>query len=639
MMATGGFGQGHLDALIGLTKTDQVGVSSQHELKARIKELENLKTASAKKMAKELTKIWQENEKTNKAYFLREEAKTLRKKAAMAVDSEQKSILQISAMRLEKEADFQDKVSKLKKAASSKFWAQEKNKQEQWLKAGVVIAGKMFKALGSGLNQFLDKSNQHYSLFSTRLQGSRRSSDSINRAVNEAVGGSQATTQIAVLDNVASLVKSGIAHNVELRATLMTLRDKIDDTFNVDAEWLTRMVRIQQQDSTAARMGYSVELRNLLNSNFQDTSYMNSMRDQVSSALLEATSIMSAAQGAQFENVVQRWLGSMYSAGVSGSTISGLAGGIGDLGSGNIAGIQGPMMNMLVAGSRNAGLSIGGMANQGISANDANRLMQGIYNQIVTVAQSGNNVAMQQMAQQFGLAMSDLRAMANISPNNFNAISSSGMSYDSAITRLNQELGAVNNRTHIKERVENAFTNAMAGVAGGIAGNAGLYTSWLVAELITKSGGLGGGSVFGFSIPDVDKVAKAGIALAGIMRNKGGVLSSLNVMKSIQTGNFTDDQFGTRGVGMIAPGQGGLSVTRSQAMLIGSSDDEAIYDSNRMEIRKNMINADETEHRQKVADQVNQMLLGTGEGGIYQLVASLKDRVDDIYNKLPAVSL
>jgi hypothetical protein len=50
-----------------------------------------------------------------------------------------------------------------------------------------------------------------------------------------------------------------------------------------------RIIRIQQQDSTASRLGMEKALNDMLNSYYKDTSYLTQTFDEVSSALFEMT--------------------------------------------------------------------------------------------------------------------------------------------------------------------------------------------------------------------------------------------------------------------------------------------------------------------------------------------------------------
>ena len=67
------------------------------------------------------------------------------------------------------------------------------------------------------------------------------------------------------------MVSQGIAFNVEQRAALDVMKDKIATTFDAANGTLLRLVRIQEQDTTAGRLGMDSALTALLNNMYQTT--------------------------------------------------------------------------------------------------------------------------------------------------------------------------------------------------------------------------------------------------------------------------------------------------------------------------------------------------------------------------------
>ena len=84
----------------------------------------------------------------------------------------------------------------------------------------------------------------------------------------DAIGSSRYIKQTEVLQNLSKLVESGTALNLEQRAFLATVSDKIATTFNAFDASLLRIIRLQQEDSTAARLGMEAALTQNLNSMF-----------------------------------------------------------------------------------------------------------------------------------------------------------------------------------------------------------------------------------------------------------------------------------------------------------------------------------------------------------------------------------
>lgn len=93
-----------------------------------------------------------------------------------------------------------------------------------------------------------------------------------------------------MLKRVSDLAESGIAYNIEERAYLATLTDRMVTTFDVLDASLTRLIRLQQADLTASQLGSEATLTQFLNSRFKDTSYLTDVYDSVSNAILDASS-------------------------------------------------------------------------------------------------------------------------------------------------------------------------------------------------------------------------------------------------------------------------------------------------------------------------------------------------------------
>ena len=102
------------------------------------------------------------------------------------------------------------------------------------------------------------------------------------------------------------MVSQGIAFNVEQRAALDVMKDKIATTFDAANGTLLRLVRIQEQDTTAGRLGMESALTAFLNNMYQTTEYMQCIADSVKGSLEEAMSLMSGENALSFEYQVQK---------------------------------------------------------------------------------------------------------------------------------------------------------------------------------------------------------------------------------------------------------------------------------------------------------------------------------------------
>lgn len=108
------------------------------------------------------------------------------------------------------------------------------------------------------------------------------------------------------MKNIDKAIESGISYNVSQRAFLETVKDDIARTFNAFDSTLMQIVRVQQSDSTAARLGMEATLNQFLNSMYSNTEYLNSLSDSVTGALYEATSLLSSSESIGFEYQVQK---------------------------------------------------------------------------------------------------------------------------------------------------------------------------------------------------------------------------------------------------------------------------------------------------------------------------------------------
>lgn len=167
----------------------------------------------------------------------------------------------------------------------------------------------MIHALSNTLKQLdttIDTIAKYQSGWSTRLYGSNKSYSGLVNTATGTIAISPYFTQEAMMKNINSLVDTGIAYNLEQRAFLMTISDKIATTFDAANGTLLQLVRVQQADSTASRLGLEASLNSYLNAMFQNTEYLSQLSKTVTSNLYEATSLFSAQGSIGFEYQIQK---------------------------------------------------------------------------------------------------------------------------------------------------------------------------------------------------------------------------------------------------------------------------------------------------------------------------------------------
>lgn len=163
------------------------------------------------------------------------------------------------------------------------------------------------------LDSRIDEIGKYKSTIDTRLYGSKNTKnwagsywDSMSKDITGMAGISPLVKQSDLANKVSQMVGQGIAFNVEQRATLAVLKDKIATTFDAANGTLLRLVRIQQQDTTAGRLGMEAALNAFLNNMYETTEYMEGIAKTVKGNLEEAMSLMTGENALSFEYQVQK---------------------------------------------------------------------------------------------------------------------------------------------------------------------------------------------------------------------------------------------------------------------------------------------------------------------------------------------
>ena len=329
----------------------------------------------------------------------------------------------------------------------------------------------------SGVEQYISSYSNYMSQIDARLQGSTKSFREIADVIRGNVGISPYVKQTDILKKIDEAVDKGIAYNVEQRAFLATVSKDIATTFDAFNSNLSRIIKIQQADSTAARLGLEAQLTQFFNNTFGDTSYLSNLFDTVSANLLSAQALLGKKESVSFEYNVQKWLGSLSSVGVSDSTISSLSQAIGYLASGNISQLTSntQMQSLLAIASQYAGLDYGTFFERGASAEDVNKLLKGITTFAQTINQQQSLAARSKLAETFGLDITDLVALTNLSTKDLTTISNNILTYQQAENETQRQLGLLGGRLSVAQQIQNVFDNVMAGIGENIAGSALQY--------------------------------------------------------------------------------------------------------------------------------------------------------------------
>lgn len=165
---------------------------------------------------------------------------------------------------------------------------------------------KIHDTLGSSVDAVMNMFTTYQGRTDARLQGSGLSFNGLVNNLNQTLYGSAYFKSTDYLSNLNKLTEQGIAYNLEQRALIETIGNKLVTTFQASDEKLARLIRIQQADMTYSQLGVEAKLTQLLNSVFKDTSYLSGEYDSVLQTIEEATSTMNRDNATSFNYAVQK---------------------------------------------------------------------------------------------------------------------------------------------------------------------------------------------------------------------------------------------------------------------------------------------------------------------------------------------
>ena len=532
-------------------KLDTAWINKKYDLeKQRAEALRAGNSKEAQKLAKQLEKEEKAQKKSTADYIAKYEA---------ILDEQARE----EALKAEKEAqDEVDNYRKNKLEKTAKDFGQNLGNAISKGTGGLLDGSKLvanvskgINALGGSVKEYLGIYTKYMTSVNARLQGAGRelNYEALNNKIRTNTALNPYVRYTTVLEKMASLVDQGIASNVTQRAFLASISDKIATTFDAANSSLLSIVRIQQQDSTAARLGMEAELTKLFNYYFSDTSYLSDVFDNVQSTLIDVSSALGTQASVEFEYMVQKWLGALGSVGVNSGTLQTIAQGINYLGTGDVESLasNSSLQNLFVMAANRKNLNYSDMLSNGVNAQQVNTLLEGIVEYIQEIASNSNNVVKKQFAQLFGMTMSDMVAFKNLSSSTMESLYDSAMTYQDTLSELNYQLGQVSGRMHLSEKIDNLFDNILASTGMKIANSQGLYGTWKSADLLESiTGGinlpfisaLGNGIDLNMSLEGLAKGTVVGIGAIssllgglGALNSSGGNLLSLDLWKSSET--------------------------------------------------------------------------------------------------------
>lgn len=306
------------------------------------------------------------------------------------------------------------------------------------------------------------------------LTGSGDSISNVYSALEKITGQGLVETN-AVYNNLSSLVKQGIVSNVEQKAFLQTLADDIDATFNASDGTLVRLINLQKEDLSSNRLAIEYSLQEFLNQNYETSTYIQTAFQDVSKSLIEMQSLMTSSTAMQTESIIQSYLGSMFSSGMSDSTITSLASAINALGSGDTSNLGSGVSNLILMAAARAGLSYSDMITNGLNASSTESLLQAIASYMAELGGYDSNVVKSQLASAFGVTVSDL-----VAAKNFESSDPTGEVTDNIYTALLDGFGDL---VPLASKIENFLDNIVSSNAMTYSSNGFAYGSHMLANL------------------------------------------------------------------------------------------------------------------------------------------------------------
>lgn len=625
--------------------------AQQSAAKSLAKILEKQDDARTKYIAKREL----EAKRKNNGILTKEEATKIQKEAAQKFKLDKENLAKLAAEEEKREAGkaLKDEIkNNLKNVQSAESWEERKQALKDLThdEAGDFDSGKAISAaiyavsdMAKQLEKKIDDIASYKSAIDTRLQGSSNERfagsywDQLTRDMTAVGAINPFYKQETFANNMKDLVNRGISFDLKQRAFLMTIQDKIATTFDVADGTLLRLIRIQQEDSTAGRLGMESALNTFLNNMYENTEYLSQVADSVRGSLEEMQSLMSGAEATEVEYQVQKWLGSLYSVGMSQNAVSGISDALGKIAAGQIEGLtNGGAGNLLIMAANDAGLSIADILTKGIDATDTNKLLQASVNYLAELAESAkdNKVVQQQLADVFGVRASDLRAATNlVLPGSINSVYGNSLTYENMLSQLTSMAGSMGSRTSMAEMMTNFWENGQYTLAGSMASNPVSYFIYKMAKVVDDAAGgidlpflnvMGFGVDLNTTVSDLMRVAAVGTGILGslgpLVSGLGNSFSGRAMLSQLGIGSGSGLTVTPRGDGggLLGSTGGGSASTSGSGYMAGNASGSDVKDSTIQESedskKKQMIEAKE----EAEANQVD--ILNTTVIKIYELL-------------------
>lgn len=338
------------------------------------------------------------------------------------------------------------------------------------------------------INNAINSFYQYQAKMEARLQGSEKNYGDSLRLITQNIGLSPNIKQRDVATKLQALIESGIAYDVEARAYLSVIAEDIASTFEATNVTLNRMIRLQQADTTASRLGMEAYLTKFYNKLFSDTSYLTDQFDNVTDAIFEASANLEKAQSVEFEYAVQKWLGALYSLGLSSSTVNTIAQGLNYLGTGDVEALNSnsQLTTLFGMSASKAGIPYAEILTNGLDASGTNKLLEAMVKYLKEIAEQtvDNNVVAKSYANILGITTSDLKVMQSLDSTTINSIANNMIGYKDTLSELNYQMSQINKRMHLSTKLSTLGDNALLTAALNVGDSKILYPLWWATNIM-----------------------------------------------------------------------------------------------------------------------------------------------------------
>ena len=421
-----------------------------------------------------------------------------------------------------------------------KIISQLKNKNPFGLIVSILTGliktiNKISKSIDKGIEQYENIQKEYLTKVNTRLDNgdlnNARNFDNIATGFNAIFGSSRYFSQTSLLGKLNELVSKGVVFNVEQRAILADLAEKMSATFDMVDDHLLNLTKLQQADMSVAQLGAESLLTEFFNNTFEDNSYMSQMYDQVTSTIMDTLSTMNAQDAVAFNYNVNKWLGSLYSLGMSTGGIGKLAEGINALGTGDNSYFSGNDAARVLFASASGGAFADALVN-GLDASNIDTLLGNIVNYLAEISTDTNNVTKQVKAGIFGgLSYSDIRSVANLAVSDIEAIKNSQATWETTKEHFeNYLLDFAQQNTTLALQISNMVENTQYALGQSFMQNDVAYTAYKVGQTMDNW--------LGDLIMGISKAAMTGSTIKTLINNLSGAVSDIPSLLR-QASNFS----------------------------------------------------------------------------------------------------